>query len=111
MLQNFKYKDIEIKASASAYVLISYKNNFNSDFFNDLRELSDKKGEIDVTILSQVLYCCAVAAGEKKDFAAFMEQFDIGFFTDKDFWEGFIKFLTKFVESSKDKKQGDPEKK
>lgn len=89
MEKTLKVGDQEVKLRSSVLTIITYKNTFGSDLFNDVSKLnvSRKNGISNPTHVIQTLFQIIYALHKpftKKNFEEFLNDFDFGIVSDED---------------------------
>lgn len=88
MEKTIKIDDKELKLRSSLFTIISYKNTFGTDLFDDISKLSvkEKKGEITnissiINVLFQIIYILHKPF-TKMSFEEFVNDFDFSILSD-----------------------------
>lgn len=89
MEKTLKVGEQEVKLRSSVLTIITYKNTFGSDLFNDVSKLnvSRKNGISNPTHVIQTLFQIIYALHKpftKKNFEEFLNDFDFGIVSDED---------------------------
>ena len=106
MEKTIKIGEQDIKLRSSVLTIITYKNTFGSDLFNDVQTLkiSKKNGGKDLTYVIQTLFQIIYALHKpftKHSFNEFLNDFDFSIISDTETLETIASIIGELLASNK----------
>ena len=106
MEKTIKIGESELKLCSSVLTIITYKNTFGSDLFNDVQKMNTNKkaGNSNMTGVIQTLFQIIYALHKpftKKNFEEFLNDFDFGVVSDEETITSISEVIAELLASQK----------
>ena len=106
MEKTIKIGESELKLRSSVLTIITYKNTFSSDLFNDVQKMNTNKkaGNSNMTGVIQTLFQIIYALHKpftKKSFEEFLNDFDFSIISDTETLETIASIIGELLASNK----------